>query len=110
MRLPVTYVWTPDPVGLGEDGPTPGPVERLASPRAPRTHRGPVPVPSVRVRVTVEAGTGPAWHRFAGDAGRIVPLGCFGASADAGTLFAEYGFTAENVAAAARESVAAARG
>ena len=45
-----------------------------------------------------------------GDAGRIVSLEHFGASADAKTLFAEYGFTPGNVADAARESLAAARG
>ncbi|MDQ0834790.1 transketolase [Streptomyces sp. B4I13] len=218
MQLPVTYVWTHDSVGLGEDGPTHQPVEHLASLRAipglnvvrpadanetaivwaeilrrhatrpaphglvlsrqglptyapnpdaakggyvlrdsssdvpdvvlvatgsevrlavdarealraegidarvvsmpsvewfeeqPRAYRDQVLAPSVRARVAVEAGIGLPWHRFVGDAGRIVSLEHFGASADAGTLFAEYGFTAENVAAAARESVAAARG
>ncbi|MFI1509038.1 transketolase [Streptomyces sp. NPDC020597] len=218
MQLPVTYVWTHDSIGLGEDGPTHQPVEHLASLRAipglnvvrpadanetalvwaeilrrhatrpaphglalsrqslpayppnpdaakggyvlldsasdvpdvvliatgsevqpavgarealraegidarvvsmpsvewfeeqPRDYRDRVLPPSVRARVAVEAGIGLTWHRFVGDAGRIVSLEHFGASADAGTLFAEYGFTAENVAAAARESVAAARG
>ncbi|MEU7211411.1 transketolase [Streptomyces sp. NPDC044989] len=31
MRLPVTYVWTHDSIGLGEDGPTHQPVEHLWS-------------------------------------------------------------------------------
>ena len=31
MQLPVTYVWTHDSIGLGEDGPTHQPVEHLAS-------------------------------------------------------------------------------
>ncbi|MFD9316496.1 transketolase [Streptomyces sp. NPDC060053] len=218
MQLPVTYVWTHDSVGLGEDGPTHQPVEHLASLRAvpglnvvrpadanetaiawaeilkrhatrpaphglaltrqgvptyapnpdaakggyvlvesstatpevvlvatgsevqlavaarealeaegigvrvvsmpsvewfeeqPRAYRDRVLPPSVRARVAVEAGIGLTWHRFVGDAGRIVSLEHFGASADAKTLFAEYGFTAENVAAAARESLSAARG
>ncbi|GAA4815321.1 transketolase [Streptomyces ziwulingensis] len=218
MQLPVTYVWTHDSVGLGEDGPTHQPVEHLASLRAvpglnvvrpadanetaiawaeilrrhstdpaphglvlsrqglpvhppnpdaarggyvlrdaatgtpdvvliatgsevrlavaarellaaegtaarvvsmpsvewfeqqPREYRESVLPPSVRARVAVEAGIGLTWHRFVGDAGRIVSLEHFGASADAKTLFAEYGFTAEHVAAAARESLAAARG
>ncbi|MEU5279951.1 transketolase [Streptomyces asoensis] len=218
MQLPVTYVWTHDSIGLGEDGPTHQPVEHLASLRAvpglnvvrpadanetaiawreilkrhatrpaphglaltrqgvptypanpdaakggyvlaesstttpdvvliatgsevrlavaaresleaegigvrvvsmpsvewfeeqPREYRDRVLPPSVRARVAVEAGIGLTWYRFVGDAGRIVSLEHFGASADAGTLFAEYGFTAENVAAAARESLAAARG
>ncbi|MFC7843648.1 transketolase [Streptomyces sp. NPDC001046] len=218
MQLPVTYVWTHDSIGLGEDGPTHQPVEHLASLRAvpglnvvrpadanetaiawaeilrrhttapaphglaltrqgvptyepdpdaarggyvrfeaeggspqviliatgsevqlaaeareqlqaagvptrvvsmpsvewfeeqPRAYRESVLPPSVKARVAVEAGIGLTWHRFTGDAGRIVSLEHFGASADAGTLFAEYGFTPENVVAAARESLAAARG
>ncbi|MFE5257782.1 transketolase [Streptomyces coelicoflavus] len=218
MQLPVTYVWTHDSVGLGEDGPTHQPVEHLASLRAvpglnvvrpadanetatvwaeilrrhsthpaphglaltrqgvptyapnpdaarggyvladastgapdvvliatgsevqlamaarealeaegtatrvvsmpsvewfeeqPRAYRESVLPPSVRARVAVEAGIGLTWHRFVGDAGRIVSLEHFGASADARTLFTEFGFTAEHVAAAARESLAAARG
>ncbi|MGW2127262.1 transketolase [Streptomyces coelicoflavus] len=218
MQLPVTYVWTHDSVGLGEDGPTHQPVEHLASLRAipglnvvrpadanetatvwaeilrrhsthpaphglaltrqgvptyapnpdaarggyvladastgapdvvliatgsevqlamaarealeaegtatrvvsmpsvewfeeqPRAYRESVLPPSVRARVAVEAGIGLTWHRFVGDAGRIVSLEHFGASADAKTLFTEFGFTAEHVAAAARESLAAARG
>ncbi|MGX1478792.1 UNVERIFIED_CONTAM: transketolase [Streptomyces canus] len=218
MQLPVTYVWTHDSIGLGEDGPTHQPVEHLASLRAipglnivrpadanetatawaeilrrhatdpaphglaltrqgvptyapnpdaakggyvlvessgetpdvvliatgsevqlavaarerleaegvgtrvvsmpsvewfeqqPREYRESVLPPSVRARVAIEAGIGLTWYRFVGDAGRIVSLEHFGASADAKTLLAEYGFTPENVAAAARESLAAARG
>ena len=34
MELPVTYVWTHDSIGLGEDGPTHQPVEHLAALRA----------------------------------------------------------------------------
>ncbi|MEW2806151.1 transketolase [Streptomyces massasporeus] len=218
MQLPVTYVWTHDSIGLGEDGPTHQPVEHLAALRAipglnvvrpadanetavvwaeilkrhstapaphglaltrqgvptyepdpdaarggyvrfeaeggtpqviliatgsevhvaagarellqgagvptrvvsmpsvewfeeqPRSYRDSVLPPSVKARVAVEAGIGLTWHRFVGDAGRIVSLEHFGASADAKTLFAEYGFTPENVVSAARESLAAARG
>ena len=64
---------------------------------------------SVKARVAVEAGIGLTWYRYVGDAGRIVSLEHFGASADAATLFAEYGFTADNIAAQARESLTAAR-
>ncbi|WP_030191191.1 transketolase [Streptomyces violaceorubidus] len=218
MQLPVTYVWTHDSIGLGEDGPTHQPVEHLAALRAipglnvvrpadanetatvwaeilrrhsthpaphglaltrqgvptyapnpgaarggyvladastgapdvvliatgsevqlamaaretleaegtaarvvsmpsvewfeeqPRAYRESVLPPSVRARVAVEAGIGLTWRRFVGDAGRIVSLEHFGASADAGTLFTEFGFTSGHVVAAARESLAAARG
>ncbi|MEV6808681.1 transketolase [Streptomyces sp. NPDC051132] len=217
MQLPVTYVWTHDSIGLGEDGPTHQPVEHLASLRAipglnvvrpadanetaiawaeilkrhathpaphglaltrqgvpvyapnedaakggyvlresstevpevviiatgsevhlavaarelleaagtgtrvvsmpcvewfeeqPREYRERVLPPAVKARVAVEAGIGLTWYRYVGDAGRVVSLEHFGASADAGTLFAEFGFTPENVAAAARASLAAAR-
>jgi transketolase len=34
QRLPVTYVWTHDSIGLGEDGPTHQPIEHLAALRA----------------------------------------------------------------------------
>ncbi|MGQ4493783.1 transketolase [Dermabacteraceae bacterium P13095] len=64
---------------------------------------------AVKARVSVEAGIAMPWHRYLGDAGRAVSLEHYGASADADTLFAEFGFTAENVAAAARESIAAAK-
>ena len=217
MQLPVTYIWTHDSIGLGEDGPTHQPVEHLASLRAvpglnvvrpadanetviawaeilkrhatspaphglaltrqgvpvyapnedaakggyvlresstetpeviiiatgsevqlavaarelleaegtgtrvvsmpsvewfeeqPRAYRERVLPPAVRARVAVEAGIGLTWYRYVGDAGRIVSLEHFGASAAAGTLFTEFGFTPENVAATARESLATAR-
>jgi transketolase len=218
MHLPVTYVWTHDSVGLGEDGPTHQPVEHLASLRAipglnivrpadanetvvawreimrrwtkvfgkgaphglalsrqglpvydrnedaarggyvlfeaeggpaqviligtgsevqvavgareelqaagiptrvvsmpcvewfeeqDQAYKDSVLTPSVRARVAVEAGIGLTWYRYVGDAGRIVSLEHFGASADAKVLFREFGFTPEAVAAAARESLAA---
>ncbi|MET8825978.1 transketolase [Streptomyces sp. NPDC004610] len=64
---------------------------------------------SVRARVAVEAGIGLTWHKYVGDAGRIVSLEHFGASADGKVLFKEFGFTAENIAEKAKESLAAVR-
>ncbi|CCH33508.1 transketolase [Actinosynnema sp. NPDC047251] len=64
---------------------------------------------SVKARVVVEAGIAQPWHRFAGDAGEIVSIEHFGASADYQTLFREFGFTTENVVAAARRSLAKVR-
>ncbi|MFF3603492.1 transketolase [Streptomyces sp. NPDC002463] len=61
--------------------------------------------PSVKARVAVEAGIGLTWHKYVGDAGRIVSLEHFGASADAKVLFREFGFTPEAIVAAARESL-----
>ncbi|MFJ8231925.1 transketolase [Streptomyces sp. NPDC094448] len=220
MHLPVTYVWTHDSIGLGEDGPTHQPVEHLASLRAipglnvvrpadanetviawreiqrrwtkkfgtgaphglaltrqgvptyplnedaarggyvlaeaeggapeavligtgsevqlavaardelqaagvptrvvsmpsvewfeeqDQVYKDSVLPPSVRARVAVEAGIGLTWYRYVGDAGRIVSLEHFGASADGKVLFREFGITADAVVAAARESLDAVR-
>jgi transketolase len=65
---------------------------------------------SVRARVTVEAGIAQSWYKYLGGAGRAVSLEHYGASADAKTLFREYGFTAETVVAAAKDSLAAVAG
>ncbi|MEU4247562.1 transketolase [Amycolatopsis sp. NPDC026612] len=60
---------------------------------------------AVKARVSVEAGVAQSWHRFTGDAGVNVSIEHFGASADAATLFREFGFTAEAVVEAARRSI-----
>ncbi len=69
-------------------------------------YRNSVLPPSVRARVSVEAGVAQPWHRFTGDAGENVSIEHFGASADYKTLFREFGFTTENVVAAAKRSLA----
>ena len=66
--------------------------------------------PAVKARVSVEAGIAQSWYRFVGDHGRTVSLEHYGASADAKTLFREFGITAEAVEAAARASLADAAG
>jgi len=65
---------------------------------------------AVKARVSVEAGVAQGWREVVGDAGRSVSLEHYGASADYQTLYREFGITAEAVAAAARESLAAVRG
>ncbi|MFC0541025.1 transketolase [Kutzneria chonburiensis] len=75
-----------------------------------QSYRDQVIPPSVRARVTVEAGIAQPWYRFAGDNGEIVSLEHFGASADYQTLFREFGFTTENVVEAARRSIAKVEG
>ncbi|WP_327356960.1 transketolase [Streptomyces sp. NBC_01304] len=74
-----------------------------------QAYRDSVLPPSVKARVAVEAGIGLTWHRFVGDAGRIVSLEHFGASADGKVLFQEFGLTADAVTAAAKESLEAAQ-
>ena len=61
---------------------------------------------SVRARVSIEAGVTTGWREYVGDAGISIGLNHFGASASAGTLFQEFGFTAEAVVIAAKESIA----
>lgn len=75
----------------------------------PQEYRDSVLPPSVRARVVVEAGIAQGWYKFVGDAGQIVSLEHFGASADDKTLFREFGFTPDAVAAAAERSIAAAQ-
>ncbi|MFC1442293.1 transketolase C-terminal domain-containing protein, partial [Streptacidiphilus sp. N1-10] len=214
MKLPVTYVWTHDSIGLGEDGPTHQPVEHMAALRAipglnmvrpadanetaitwaevfrrhdanPAPHglaltrqgvptypanpdaakggyvlfeaeggaaqviligtgsevqiavaarerlqaegiptrvvsmpcvewfqeqdlayRDTVLPPAVRARVAVEAGIALTWYRYVGDAGRVVSLEHFGASADYKVLYKEFGLTDDAVVTAAHESLA----
>ena len=48
---------------------------------------------AVTARVSVEAGIAQPWWRWLGSAGRPVSLEHYGASADAATLFREFGFT-----------------
>jgi transketolase len=56
-----------------------------------------------KARVAVEASVGHYWYPFVGDAGRIIGMNCFGASAPAPQLFEFYGFTINNVSKAVRE-------
>ena len=74
-----------------------------------RAYRDEVLPPSVRARVSVEAGLALPWYRWIGDAGRAVSIEHFGASAPGELLFKEYGIDAEHVAAAAKESIEDAR-
>ena len=65
---------------------------------------------AMRARVSVEAGITPPWKVFVGDAGESVGVDHFGASAAEAVLYKEFGVTAEAVAAAAKSSIAKARG
>jgi len=77
---------------------------------ADQSYRDRILPPNVRARVSVEAGVPMGWRDFVGDAGRIVSIDHFGASADAATLFREFGFTPAAVVAAAQESIQSAVG
>jgi transketolase len=68
----------------------------------PRTERDAVLPPSIRARLAVEAGATLGWHRYVGDAGVVIGVDRFGASAPGETVLREYGFTVDNVYARAR--------
>ncbi len=69
----------------------------------PAEYREQVLPARVRARVSVEAGTDQGWWKYVGSMGACVSIGHFGASAAAEELFAQLGFTPENVASVARE-------
>ena len=63
-------------------------------------------LPEDCVRVAVEAGVAMGWRERVGDGGALVSIDRFGASAPAAEMFADYGFTGDNVASVAREALA----
>jgi transketolase len=73
-----------------------------------RAYRDTVIPPIVKARVSVEAGVAQGWREIVGDFGHCVSLEHFGASADYQRLYNEFGLTAETVALAAKDSIAAA--
>jgi transketolase len=76
----------------------------------PQSYRDEVLPPSVKARVSVEAGIALYWRGIVGDLGESVSIEHYGASAPDTVLFEEFGFTVDNVVAAAhrtRERVAA---
>ena len=72
-----------------------------------QAYRDQVLPPGLRARVSVEAGIAMCWRDLVGDAGRCISLEHYGASASGTVLYEKFGITAEAVAAAARESIAA---
>ncbi|MEU5843965.1 transketolase [Rhodococcus sp. NPDC047139] len=75
-----------------------------------QAYRDEILPPSVRARVSVEAGLAMPWYRLIGDAGEPVSLEHYGASADYKTLYREFGITAEAVVDAARRSLTRVKG
>ncbi len=65
--------------------------------------------PTVRARVAVEAGATLGWERWVGDAGEVVGVDRFGASAPGDEVLRAYGFTPERVAEVARTVLARVR-
>ena len=72
----------------------------------PEEYRDSVIPPYVKARVSVEAGIAQGWREVVGDAGRIVSVDTYGASADHVRMFTEYGITTDAVVRAALDSIA----
>jgi transketolase len=70
-----------------------------------QAYRDQVLPPEIKARVSVEAGVGLGWRTIVGDAGEMISLEHYGASAAYEKLYAEFGITPERVAAAARLSL-----
>ena len=53
---------------------------------------------AVTARLAMETGVSLGWHKWVGPKGATITLDHYGASAPAGVLMKQFGFTAENVA------------
>ncbi len=73
----------------------------------PQTYRDEVLPPGVHARLAVELGVAQGWQRYLGDSGDMLGIEHFGASAPAGILLREYGFTVEHVLERARKLIPA---
>lgn len=63
----------------------------------PAKYRESVLPSSVKARLAIEAGVSLGWSKYVGDAGDVLSVDRFGASAPAEDVFRDYGFTVENV-------------
>lgn len=61
---------------------------------------------NVKARVCVEAGSPYGWYKYCKDYGEVVAMKTFGISAPAKNCFEHFGFTKENVAQKAKDSIA----
>jgi transketolase len=72
-----------------------------------QAYRDSVLPPAVKARVSVEMATTFGWERYVGMSGHSVGMHSFGASAPIKALQKHFGFTVENVVAAAKEQIQA---
>jgi len=68
----------------------------------PQAERDAVLPPAIRARLAVEAASPQGWHRYVGDAGDVLAVERFGASAPGDVVLREYGFTVDEVCRRAR--------
>lgn len=71
----------------------------------PAEYRQQVLPRAVKAKIAVEAGSPQGWHRYVGEAGQVVALDHFGASAPGQVLFEKFGLTADRVVEKALECV-----
>ncbi|MGA2617745.1 MAG: transketolase [Thermoguttaceae bacterium] len=69
----------------------------------PPEYRNAVLPPGVTRRLAVELGIEQGWCKYLGPGGRFLGMRSFGESAPVGVLLKHYGFTVDNVVAAAKE-------
>jgi transketolase len=72
--------------------------------RQPESYRNEVLPPSITARVAVEQASTFGWSRYVGLAGEVIGMRTFGASAPLKELQKKFGFTPDNVVAAARRA------
>jgi transketolase len=70
-----------------------------------RSYQQHVLPPAVKARVSVEAAVPMGWRDLVGEAGEIIGIDHFGASAAASVVFEQFGFTPDRVVAAAHASL-----
>ncbi|MGQ0702752.1 MAG: transketolase [Gemmatimonadales bacterium] len=73
--------------------------------QAPQSYRDEVLPPAVGARVAIEAGASLGWREWITDAGAVIALDRFGASAPGDRILRELGFTPEAAMAAVRRVV-----
>jgi len=61
------------------------------------TYRDKVFPPEIKARLSIEAGVSQGWERWVGDAGEIISIEKFGASAPYKIIFEKYGLTVDNI-------------
>ena len=74
-----------------------------------QAYRDSVLPPAVKARVSVEMATVFGWDRYVGASGHKIGMHSFGASAPIKALQKHFGFTVENVVAAAKEQILSAK-
>jgi transketolase len=69
-----------------------------------KTYRDSVLSPGV-IKISIEVGIAQGWRELIGDSGVAISLEHYGASADAKTLFKQFGFSVDNVVATVKKAI-----